>query len=254
MDYGIITFRSHPCDKNLDEEFYQMITPILNKADKFVVACESPLTPEQHYHIFISFKGDVTHLKQKFKSKSFTNWIEKTKSTMTTISTKFDDKALQIKKVAKTEEDHLKTLGYVSKENVVKSKGFTANQITEAVKYYHTCERKKPKTKDGFKVLNVKTVIPYMEQVAEKYEIPPYHKHIFYYMAKEKMMIDMSVKTKDNVRTTLRIHYEKHDLYQKDTWASELNGVNEDGESVYALKERIQELKKLLNENNIDYI
>lgn len=255
MDYGLITFRSHPCDKSLDMEFYQLMTPILNKADQYIVAQESPLTPDAHYHMIISFKGDISHLRQKWKSKAWTNWINKTKSTMTVISApRFEEKALQVKKINKSSDDLLHTVGYVCKENVIKSQGFTEKYITEACKYYHTCERKKPEVKSDWKVVNRKTVIPYMEKVAAKYEVQPYHKHVFYYMAKEKIDVDLSKKSKDDVRTTLRIAYEDHDVFQKDAWASELNGLNEDGESVYALKERIQELKKILEENNIHYI
>lgn len=255
MNYGLITFRSHPCDKSLDMEFYQMMTPILNKSDKYVVALESPLSPEAHYHIFLSFKGDVSHLRQKFKSKSWTNWIEKTKSTMTTISTKFDEKALQVKQVANTQEDHLKTLGYVSKENVVKTKGFDDQQITEAVKYYHTCERKKPDDiKSDWKVVNIKTVIPYMESVARKYDVQPFHKHVFYYMAKEKIYVDLTAKSKDNVRATLRIAYEEQDHFQKDVLAAELNGDSEESDDVFTLKMRVMELQKILKSNGIEYL
>lgn len=254
MNYGLITFRSHPCDKSLDMEFYQLMTPILNKSDKYVVALESPLTPEAHYHIFLQYKGDVSHLRQKFKSVSWKRWIEKTKSTMTTISTKLDEKALQVKQVAKTDEDHLKTLGYVSKENVVKTKGFDDKQITQAVKYYHTCERKKPADiKSDWKIVNIKTVIPYMEQVAVKYELQPFHQYIFYYMAKEKIYVDLSNKSKDNVRASLRIAYEEQDYYQKCCLAQELNGNPEEGEDPFTLREENRRLVKILKEHSIDY-
>lgn len=253
MNYGLITFRSHPCDKSLDDEFYQMMTPILNKHDKYVVALESPLTPEAHYHILLQYKGDVSHLRQKFKSKSFTNWIEKTKSTMTVISTKFDEKALQVKQVAKTEEDHLKTLGYVCKENVIKTKGFDDKHITEAVKYYHTSERKKPDDiKSDWKVVNIKNVIPYMEMVAKKHSLQPYHKHVFYYMAKEKIYVDLSTKSKDNVRATLRIAYEEQDYFQQEVLSAELNGDSEEGDDIFTLKMKIMELTKKLKANNIE--
>lgn len=222
MEYGIITFRSHPCDKSLDMEFYQLMTPILNKTDKYVVAMESPLTPEAHYHIFLTFKGDVTHLKQKFKTKSFTNWIEKTKSTMTVISTKFDDHALQIKKVAKTEEDRLKTLGYVCKENVIKTKGFDDKQITEAVKYYHTCERKVPKIESKDKVVNVKTILPYMRHVADKYEMQPYDREIPYYMAKEGIYCDVTGKQMNKLRAYLEANIKEQDEFSKNVLVSEL--------------------------------
>jgi len=230
MDYAIVTFRSQPCDKQLDEEFYQMVTPILNKTERFVVSQESAGTPDAHYHLIMSFhspKHDISKLHQKFKSKSFTNWIERTKSTMTVISTKFTKSTspgLEIKKINSNEEDLIKTLGYVCKENVIKTKGFTEQEITEACKYYHTCERKKPNVKSDWKVLNVKTVIPWMEQVAEQHEIPPYHKSVFYYMAKEKMFVDLSNKTKDNIRTTLEVAYDKQDSYGQQVLADQLNG------------------------------
>lgn len=224
MEFGLITFRSHACDKQLDMEFYQMMTPILNKADKYVVAIESPLTPEAHYHIMLSFKGDVTHLKQKFKTKAWTNWIANVNTTMTIIRPTLDEHALQVKKVGKTEEDQLKTLGYVCKENVVKTKGFDDSQITQAVKFYHTCERKAPKVDNSWRVLNVKTVIPYMEKVAKQHEIPPHDKSVFYYMAKEKMFVDLSNKTKDNIRTTLEIAYEEQDQYGQKVLEEQLNG------------------------------
>ncbi len=222
MNYGLITFRSHPCDKQLDMEFYQLMTPLLNKSDKYVVAQESPESPEAHYHIFLTFKGDVTHLKQKFKSKSWTNWIENTKSTMTVISTKLDDHALQVKQVGKTHEDHLKTLGYVSKENVVKTKGFDDKQITQAVKYYHTCERKAPKIQSQDKVINIKTILPHMRHVAEKYEIKPYDREIPYYMAKEGMYCDVTGKQFTKLRAYLEANIETQDTFSKNVICSEL--------------------------------
>lgn len=255
MEYGIITFRSHPCDKSLDMEFYQLMTPMLNKAKQYIVSQESPLTPEAHYHIILSFTGDISHLRQKWKSKAWTNWINKTKSTMTVISTpKFEEKALQIKKIKSTSEDLLKTIGYVCKENVIKTQGFTEKYITDAVKYYHTCERKKPdEMKSDWKVVNIKNVIPYMEMVATKYEMQPFHKHVFYYMAKEKIYVDLSNKSKDNVRATLRIAYEEQDYFQKEVLAAELNGDSEEGDDIFTLKMRIMELQKKLKANNIEY-
>jgi len=222
MNYGLITFRSHPCDKSLDMEFYQLMTPMLNKTDKYVVALESPLTPDAHYHIFLNYKGDVTHLKQKFKSKSWKNWIEKTKSTMTVISTNLSDMALQVKQVSKTEEDHLKTLGYVSKENVLKTKGFTDDQITQAVKYYHTCERKAPKIKNSDKVLNIKTILPNMRYVAEKYDMQPYDRQIPYYMAKEGMYCDVTGKQFVKLRAYLEVNTKEQDTFSKNVLCSEL--------------------------------
>lgn len=230
MDYGLITFRSQPCDKQLDDEFYQLITPLLNKTDRYVVSQENPGTPDAHYHIIMSFhspKHDISKLHQKFKSKSFTNWIEKTKSTMTVISTKFTKSTspgLEIKKINSNEEDRIKTLGYVCKENVIKTHGFTEQEITDACKYYHTCERKKPKVDNSWKVLNVKTVIPYMEMVAKQHDIPPYHNNVLYYMAKEKMYVDLTNKTKDNIRATLEIAHEEQDSFTKQVLTDQLNG------------------------------
>lgn len=218
MDYGIITFRSHPCDKSLDDEFYQLVTPILNKADKYVVAQESPLTPDAHYHIFLSFVGgDTLKLKQKFATKPMINWITKTETTMTKIDNPGKKKlkdcfnrdgtnpGLHVEKIPKKEEDHIKTLGYVCKENVVKTRGFNDKQITEAVKYYHTSERKKPEVKSDWKILNIKTVIPYIEQVAKEEGIPPYDKLVPLHMARRKMYLDISDKQQQKVTNTLRI-------------------------------------------------
>jgi len=77
---------------------------------------------------------------------------------------KYEEGALQLKKIKSSEEDLLHSIGYVCKENVIKTKGFTDNEITDACKYYHTCERKKPEKIDSsWRILNVKIVIPYME-------------------------------------------------------------------------------------------
>ncbi len=260
MNYGLITFKSQPCDKSLDMEFYQLMTPILNKADKYVVAQESPLTPDAHYHIMLNYKGDITHLKQKFRTKSFKNWIEKPKSTMTIITTDFEDHGLQIKSVQKTEEDHLKTLGYVSKENVVKSKGFTEFEITEACKYYHTCERKAPKIKNDWKILNIKTVIPYIEKVAKEEGLPPYDKLVPLHMARRKMYLDISDKQQQKVTNTLRIAYDNtmsstlengmaEKLYQSD---SDLHHLEMNQYQKERLLKIIAQYQQLLEEKDIE--
>lgn len=256
MSYGLVTFRSQPCDKHLNGEFIQLMTPMLNKAEKYCVALEKEETPDAHYHIVLSFKGDISHLRQKFtSSKVWTNWINKTKSTMTIISTpKFEEGALQLKKIKSTDEDLLHTIGYVCKENVVKTKGFTEEQITQACKYYHTCERKKPEEmKSNWKVVNRRSVIPYMEHIAKKYAIEPYHKHVFYYMAKEKIDVDLSHKAKDDVRCALRIAHSEQDYYEKEVLSAQLNGDSEEGDDVFTLKMKIMKLQKLLKANDIEY-
>ena len=259
LKYGFITFRSQPCDKKLDEEFYQLMTPMLNKAERYVVSQESPLTPDAHYHIVMSYIGDISKLQQKFvKNKSWTNWINSTKSTMTIISTpKFQEGALQLKSIKSTEEDLLHTIGYVSKENVLKTKGFTEHEITEACKYYHTCERKKPEKPDNsWKILNIKSVIPYMEMVAEKNDIEPYHKLIFAYMAKEKMYIDLSDKSKDNVKTTLCLAHQKQDVFGFDVLADQLNGKTDtdlEYNSLFHANQRIKQFHKYCKDKIPDF-
>ena len=211
MEYGFITFRSHPCDKNLDMSFYQLMTPMLNKAERYIVAQEKSGTPDAHYHILMSFKGDITHLRQKFNTKPFKNWYEIVKPTMTVISSpKLDDRALQVKKVDKTEEDLMTIIGYVSKENVIKVKNFTEEEITEACKYYHATSRKAPKQEidNSWKILNMKTAIPWIEKVATEEQLLPYDKTLPYHMARKKMYLDISDKQQEKVFTCLRIAHQ----------------------------------------------
>lgn len=260
MNYGLVTFRSHPCDKNLDEQFLCFLQPTLKKLDKYILAYEKENTPDAHFHLLLPVSGDISHLRQKFTTKNFRVFWSLCENTHTNVGspsskTFGDQPGFNLKMVSKTEEDYMKTIGYVCKENPKYTKGYTETDITQGIKFYHASARQPEKIDDSWKILNIKTVIPWMEKTAESYGVPPYHKHIFYYMARNKMFVDLSNKSKDNVRASLEIAHMSladDDYYTKDFLAAQLNGDSEDGVDMFTLKQENMKLRKLLKKHNIE--
>ncbi len=165
MTYAFITFRSHPNEKYLDDEFFVILNPLLTKTDKFLLSQEEAGTLASHYHLIIQFPdavGDRDKICQKFKSKIWTTWIKGIQSQ--NLHTKFDPKfltgALNIQYVKNDESELLKTLGYVGKQQIKQQKGFTDDFVSTAIRFYyvnHRAEAALEPEKEGFLVLTLKT-------------------------------------------------------------------------------------------------
>lgn len=261
MRQAFITFRSHPTEKYLDEEFLTMVTPMCEKSIKYVISYEKQNTIDSHFHILIFFenvKFDITNLRSKFNTKSWKNWYLQIKEKHTVITPKFDEGALQLKLVEKTQEDYLKTLGYICKDNVYRSKQYDEQEITDAVKFYHIQSRKPPEVDNSWKILTTKTAHATIEQFCQKNEISLDDKTLPLQLAQNKIsMINISEKQQDKLFTELCIgnsdytnefseEYHKCNILEQTKWK---------GDSNYELFYRQKQLSKLIGwikDQNID--
>lgn len=209
MRQSFITFRSHPNEKYLDEEFLTLLNPMLEKSIKYIVSYESENTIDSHYHIIMfheAEKFDITNLKSKFNTKSWKNWFAHIKPLHTTISPGFLDQGLQLKLIGTSQEDYLHTLGYVCKENVKRSKNFDEQEITDAVKYYHISSRKPQKLENTWKIITTKNAHATLEDFSKKNEIPYSDKTFPVLLAQNKIsMINLSGKQRDQLYMELMV-------------------------------------------------
>lgn len=207
MRYSFITFRSHPTEKHLDEEFLTMIQPMLKSTPKYIMSYEEENTIDSHFHLLMFHNAqsfDISNLKQKFKTKAFKNWFSQFENYNTIIDPKFESQALQIKLVGNTNEDYLTTVGYISKDNVYRSKEFGEQEITDAVKFYHINSRKTPKMDKSWKIMTTKTAHAITEDFCKKENVQCNDSFLFALMAKEKIStINLSAHQRDRLISEL---------------------------------------------------
>lgn len=176
--YGFVTFRPHPNDHDLINEFKTLISPILNKCDHYLVGHESANTPQAHLHIILSYENkdsDRSKVIQKFTNKTLKQFYQKIKNEkrFTIIDSKFNDKGLNIKSIPKTEEDYISTLGYCAKEHILSSKGYSLDFVNTAVDFYYKSTRLKLSKKllNPWRVLNTRTAHAYITDFCDKNNI-----------------------------------------------------------------------------------
>lgn len=274
--FGFITWRSHPNEKYLDNDFWNLIQPMLAKSNRYLVALEEQGTPCAHYHIMLEFVGDLTHLKQKFNTKSFKLFFQKIKveKLETKLDIKFTDGCLNLKLVEKTEEDFYHTIGYICKDNLKYSKGFTDEEVTIACKYYHTVERQNnpDAVQITWKIPNVKTIHSFLEHYSKKWEMKINDPHFKLKLTEEHIsMKGVSKQTLKEIFIELiyanhRSELDEDDLgYYKNEILSETDmeydvtgpeGVTVAGGVIQRCAEMVQRVKYLeniLQKNNIGY-
>lgn len=212
MRHGFITFRSHPLDKNLDEYYLTLLKPLLQKTEKYLLGTDSKNTLEQHFHLIISGPNsmDITNLRQKFKSKTFQQFYKTiTDSQLSTyIDPKFQHGCMEIKMVEKTKEDEMKILGYCAKEGNFTSKGYSDDEITDAIRYHFTTERldKTKPLEDNWKILSTRNAHAYLEDFTKKEKIKYSDPLLPVMLAKNKIsMINISKKQQEQLYAELAV-------------------------------------------------
>lgn len=212
MRYGFITFRSHPLDKNLDDYYLTLLQPLLKKSEKFLLGIDNKNTLEQHFHLIISGPDsmDITNLRSKFKTKTFNNFYKKIKDEQlsTYIDPKFQHGCMEIKMVEKSKDDEIKILGYCAKEYPHASKGYTEDEITDAIKYHYATERldNSVPLENNWRVLTTRNAHAYLEDFSLKNGLN-YSDPLFpIQLAKNKIsMINISKKQQEQLYAELAV-------------------------------------------------
>ena len=272
MTYSAITFRSHPNDKHLDEDFLTLIMPILTKSKKFIIGIDDKDKLSQHFHVCFEFTGDRSHLVQKFNSKKFKNWYQQIKNNnlSTIIDPKFHEQALQIKQVEKDESDHhlMKWIGYCCKEHLKAGyMGFDDDYILQCIKYYNLNARieasKKPK--EGWKYIKVNTSHAIITEFAKEHNISTSDPNIWSLMAEHKISCaNLSRHQRTTIISELIIYDQRDTESYEKSYASDCLKYNTDEPmqdqtimtNIKKFEEQnkmISKYQKLLIENNIAF-
>lgn len=145
MPYYLFTFRPQITEQQLFEDFFTILQPELENLSKYSYTIEEDDTLQKHIHLIAESKAkDNSAFKQLFQKKIFQEFKSALKHKLT------NEKGFDDRKVKDTKEDFLHTLGYVNKEATAlrrQYKGFTNDEITTAVEYYHTAKRIKSSVK-----------------------------------------------------------------------------------------------------------
>lgn len=136
------TFRPHPTNEVLFEDFLTLFLPMIKSFPKFVFVVERDNTPEKHFHAVFETPPnikDMDKLKQKFKSKAFQQFQK-----FLYENTETNSHAFLIVKIKKdSQKDFKYYTGYCYKEENVSRRDTNLNQneILDACKYYNAIER-----------------------------------------------------------------------------------------------------------------
>lgn len=142
MPQFFYTFRPHPTNEVLFEDFLILFLPLIKDFPKFVFVVERDNTPEKHFHAVFETPPnikDTDKLRQKFKSKAFTQFQK-----FLYENTETNSHSFLITKIKQgSQKDFKYYTGYCYKEDNVSRRDTNLNQneILDACKYYHAIER-----------------------------------------------------------------------------------------------------------------
>ena len=174
MPYYLLTFRAHPNDSKLFEEFMDYFPPLLNEYPSYAWVVEEDNTLCKHFHAVIETnktKSKKTFF-EKFKNKNLMKFRDMAISSSNTHSQGFHNR-----KVEDTEEDLLRCLGYTQKEGTPERsgyKGFTREYLEKSYHFYKVSARvKKDALPDDIMLLTLKNAYAHIETYCKKNDIRP---------------------------------------------------------------------------------
>lgn len=171
--YCLFTFNPHPSDtKEFVQEMQSLLQPILKKLKQFIFVREKKGKPEEHIHLL--FTSDTISEKDKIKQKIENTRITQFKNNRIKNSNTDYNHAFDYLLIKKTEEDHMRYVGYVCKEEDCRpiTKGFSQDYITKCVTYYNTVERNKAqKIDNSWKHLKPNELHCYIEHYSKELDM-----------------------------------------------------------------------------------
>lgn len=180
------TFRPQVTDQQLFEDFVLLFLPFIYKHSQYAYSIEKDNTPQRHIHAFM--EGNYKDMSKFYQSWNKTNGLKDFKKSMSnTQTTCIHGFNTQI--VSESDEDKLKVLGYVLKEQTTRQESNIENQRQlDAVNYYFAHMRIKardPLKKDWtlLKATNFHTLI---EDYLDKNQLKLNDKHLRKRLAKDR--------------------------------------------------------------------
>lgn len=260
MRYGYVTFRSHPLDKNLDDYFLTLLQPLIQKTNKYLLGIEKKNTLEQHFHLIFQVpdSADLSNIRKRFETKPFQKFFEKIKNE--SLST-FPSTCIDIQQVGKTPEDEMKALGYCAKDGNFTSKGFTEDEITDAIKYQFATARldNTQPIEQNWKLPTPKTALAIYEDYSKKFNIPASHPDFFLHATRDGIChMNIPPKARSIMRASLIVRNEP-DLIknQKDFYENVLTDKHDEYYSSFAyernvLSDQLQNVMSWLKDQDIE--
>lgn len=187
MPYYLFTFRPQITEQQLFEDFFTILQPELESLSKYSYTIEEDNTLQKHIHLIAESKAkDNSAFKQIFQKKIFQDFKSSLKNKLT------NEKGFDDRKVKETKEDFLHTLGYVNKEPTAlrrQYKGFTNEEISTAVEYYHTAKRiKSAIPKSDLTIVSARNVHIIVKDYCLRNEMEPCNPFTILNMKKEGYM------------------------------------------------------------------
>lgn len=191
--YIFFTFRPHPNDLQLFEDYLTLFLPWLATQEKSCYSIEKDNTLARHIHAVIygyRDKEKFLNSATSFKFKPYKEFIKKEGSST--------DAAWDTKTIKDSTEDIMKTIGYTMKDPSSSRNGYTGFSdpyITECVQYYYANKRlEASKPSYDYKIINDKNFYRYVEEFITENNIDINDKHLFIEMAKQGQMIQVPDK------------------------------------------------------------
>lgn len=178
MPFFLFTFRPQITEQELFEQFLSIFLPLLEDFSKFSYSIEEDGTLNKHIHVMVESKAkDNCAWKQFFNKSPFKDFKQAIKTKQTNPDVGFDDRMVKRKEGKTIIEDKLKVLGYVNKETNCprrKYKGFTNEEILEAVEFYYTTKHlEKSKIKNDLTLVTPKNIHILTKTFCEQNKIEP---------------------------------------------------------------------------------
>ena len=175
MPYHLLTFRAHPNDSKLFEEFMDYFPPTLNQYPSYAWVVEEDHTLNKHFHAVI--ETPATKSKKTFFEK-FNNKNLKMYKAMVIAASNTQEQGFHNRKVEDTEEDLLRCVGYTQKEGTPERsgvKGFPREFLEKAYHFYKVDARvKKASLPSDIILLTLKNAYAHIEQWCKKNDTRPH--------------------------------------------------------------------------------
>ena len=213
--FAFITFRPHAGNPSALTDFLTIFLPKLSNCQYYAHCNEEVGTPNQHFHVLCSgsFK-DKSKITQWIMTKAMKDFKASLKDSLT-----IWDHALDIKLIPPDIEEVWMTLGYVLKsenkddKKLQKIKGFTNDEILQAVKMYFTTHKHKIKLqsqKDDYKILTSKNAHRIMIDYIRKNNKTVIDHNLLHEMRCNRHLFhDLSAKAQIEIIDTIKLSEEK---------------------------------------------
>lgn len=165
MPNFFLTFRAHPSEPQVFEDFILIFLKTIQKKSRYAWSIEWDGTPQRHIHCVLCDVPDISKVNQLLNTKHYKLFKQSLDDKYTTWNSDDDNKGFQnIIRIddSDPEKSTIYYLGYTNKHNNSRrdQKDFTQQEITDAVKEYHSIKRisHRPEKNNNIKLITNKNI------------------------------------------------------------------------------------------------